>query len=415
MAIEVTIPRLGWTMEEGTFADWLKRDGDWVAKGDPLFVLESDKAAQEIESFDEGILRLLPASPSAGDVVRVGQTIAYLVRRGEAAPFDKSPLEAAQPAATPAESAPATAAAGVGLQRPTAPAGEMNAEPRSTPTISPRALRLALQQGIDWSLLQGTGRTGRIREQDVQAAARGPARSPNVAPQGELPGHTISHTAVRRAIAHHMLLSLQETAPVTLTTKSQAGGLVRLRDELRDEGRVVPTYTDLIVKLTAHALEEHPLLNAQWRDDGLFLPQSINIGIAVDTEVGLMVPVIRDVPTLALDELAVRAKELIELARTRRLATEHMQGGTFTVSNLGTYGIDAFTPIIHLPQCAILGVGRLVHEPVVRGEQICVWPMITLSLTFDHRIVDGATAARFLQRVSELLEEPPRGASRGGR
>jgi pyruvate dehydrogenase E2 component (dihydrolipoamide acetyltransferase) len=167
-----------------------------------------------------------------------------------------------------------------------------------------------------------------------------------------------------------------------------------------------PSYTDLVIKLTSVALQEHPALNARWEDEGIVLCRRIHIGFAVDTETGLVAPVIRDVPALSLQQLAARSRELIERARSRKLTAEEMQGGTFTVTNLGPFGIDAFTPIINHPECAILGVGRIRRQPAVVGEQIVPRDMVTLSLTFDHRIVDGAPAARFLDTLRRCIEDP---------
>ncbi|MGH7222167.1 MAG: 2-oxo acid dehydrogenase subunit E2, partial [Gemmataceae bacterium] len=169
---------------------------------------------------------------------------------------------------------------------------------------------------------------------------------------------------------------------------------------------LVPSYTDVIVKLTAAALRQHPLLQAQWREDGLFVPERLDIAVAVDTEAGLLAPVLRSVDRLTLRQIAARSRELIEQARSYRLSADDMRDATFTVSNLGNFGIDAFTPIIHLPQCAVLGIGNIVREPVVRHNRIVPGNMLTLSLTFDHRVVDGAPAARFFQTLRSYVENP---------
>jgi pyruvate dehydrogenase E2 component (dihydrolipoamide acetyltransferase) len=215
----------------------------------------------------------------------------------------------------------------------------------------------------------------------------------------------VPFAAVRRTIAARMVESQRATAPVTLTTLADATNLVTLREQFKSSG-VVPSYTDHIVKLCAVALQQHPLLAGQWTEEGIRLPDAIHIGIAVDTDDGLRVPVIRDVITLEIRELAKRSRDLIERARSGKLAAAEMQGGCFTVSNLGVYGIDAFTPIINYPECAVLGVGRIVRRPAVIGDAIVPRDQVTLSLTFDHRIVDGAPAARFLQTLSQLIENP---------
>jgi len=210
-------------------------------------------------------------------------------------------------------------------------------------------------------------------------------------------------------IAARMLASLRATAPVTLMTTADATNLVNLRTQLKaaqTPGQALPTYTDLIVKLTGLALRGHPALNARWEEDRVVHAKGIHIGIAVDTEAGLLVPVVCDAADLPLRQLAERTRDLVERARARRLKAEEMQGGTFTVSNLGAYGVDAFTPIINLPECAVLGVGRIHARPAVVGGQVVPRDELTLSLTFDHRIVDGAPAARFLSTVRTYLENP---------
>jgi pyruvate dehydrogenase E2 component (dihydrolipoamide acetyltransferase) len=211
-------------------------------------------------------------------------------------------------------------------------------------------------------------------------------------------------------IADRLLRSVQSTAPVTLTTTVDATNLVNLRGQFKavapTSNLPVPSYTDFFVKLTATALQTHPLLNARWDGETIVMEKGIHIGVAVDTEAGLFVPVIRDVGSLGLRQVAARSLELIERARQRKLQAQEMQGGTFTITNLGTYGIEAFTPIINYPECSILGIGRIRLQPVVYQNQIVPRNRVSLSLTFDHRIVDGAPAARFLQTLSEAIENP---------
>jgi pyruvate dehydrogenase E2 component (dihydrolipoamide acetyltransferase) len=278
---------------------------------------------------------------------------------------------------------------------------------RQKRAVSPRARRVARELGIDCNNLTGSGRNGRIRERDVRAAPL-TLPSPSEGREEQAEGQLIPHTSIRRTIAARMVAGVTQAAPVTLTTRLDATNLVALRQQFKAAaaGEVVPTYTDLIVKLTAAALRSHPLLQAQWRDDGLFVPNRLDIALAVDTEAGLLVPVLRSVDQLTPRQVAVQSRELIELARAGRLMAEQMRDATFTVTNLGAFGIDAFTPIIHLPQCAVLGVGRIVREPAVRGEQIVPCDQLTLSLTFDHRVVDGAPAARFLQTLRGCVENP---------
>jgi len=391
MSVEIRIPRLGWSMEEGTLVEWLKRDGDRINKGDALFVLESDKAAQEIESFDQGVLRIPPDGPSPGDTVKVGQLIAYLVAEGEAAPIGgvSSTVKTASERAVTLSRAPASGAA------------EVTSSDPATIGSSPRARRLARELGVDWTALTGTGRGGRVRERDVRAAAPSSARG---AQPFEIP-----MSSIRRTIAARMVASLRTTAPVTLTTRANATNLVNWRDQLRMTaqpcGDPVPSVTDMVVKLVAQALESHPLLNARREGDKIVALSDIHIGVAVDTDQGLVVPVIRNVADLGVQQVAALSRALIEKARARRLLPEDLQGGTFTVTNLGMFGIDAFTPIINAPETAILGVGAIRREAVVLDDDcIVAQDVLTLSLTFDHQVIDGAQAARFLQSLVESIE-----------
>lgn len=452
MATEIRMPRLGWTMEEGIFGEWLKHDGDTIKAGDFLFTVEGDKATQEIEAFDSGILRLPPNAAKPGDIITVGTILAYTVRPGEAAPF------AGQPVAQPAAQTVAV--------QPVAASQAVTRITNQKIAISPRARRVATELGVDWSGLTGSGSTGRIIERDIRAAAalaatkvvEQPAAAPEekvratpvavrmaqeagidlvelaaqkpgvridradveaaiaaraavpVAPAAPTAVETMPVTNIRRLIAQRMVESAQSTASVTLTTEVDATALVKLREELKTafvpRGYVVPSYNDLFAKLTAVALQEHPLLNARWQGDEIVLNKAVHIGLAVDTPEGLLVPVVRNIHTQTLRGIAEQSKALIEKALARKLSADELQGGTFTITNLGVYNIDAFTPIINPPQCAILGIGRIVKKPAVVGEKIKARNMVALSLTFDHRVVDGAPAARFLDAVRQLVETP---------
>jgi len=436
MAFEITIPRLGWSMEEGTFVRWLKQEGDVVKPGEAVFELEGEKAAQDIEAVDGGILRIPPTAPKPGAVVAVGAVIGYLVEHGEAISFS-IPGQASSP---PTEVVPLVAAAapaaapsvrrmaremGVDLARVvgSGPAGKIMAQdlqipkPASVPppsrtsaVASPRARRVAKELGVDWTRLAGSGRDGRVRESDVRrsAAAGGPAAAAASKWQPVVAGQTIPASRHRRTVAERMLFSQQHTAPVTLTTRVDATNLVSLRQQFKsaDSRGVVPSYSDIIMKLVSMALAQHPLLMAQWAEDHLVVPDAINIGMAVDTDAGLLVPVVRNVPSLSLVELSKQASALIAQARAGQLKSSEIQGGVFTITNLGSYGIDAFTPIINYPETAILGLGRIRRDPVVYENQIVPRDQLSLSLTFDHRIVDGAPAARFLQTVGQAIETP---------
>jgi len=372
-------------MEEGTFSEWLKHDGDSVLAGDLVFALDSDKVSQEVESLDSGVLHIPADAPKQGDKVTVGQLLGYLLAKGESIPLADS-LAAVPPRLAELSSPPVIVP--VSAASPQASA--------DTPISSPRARRVAAELGLDWVGVLGTGRDGRIREVDIRNAAA--AHKP------------MSLSSTRRMIGERMLASQQKTAAVTLHTTADATSLVRLRNELKTETStaegIIPTYSDILVKLVAASLQKHPVLNSRWEGENLRPSSAIHIGIAVDTETGLLAPVIRDVGTLTLLEVALRSRNLIERARSRRLSGDELHGATFTVTSLGTFGIDAFTPIINYPECAILGVGRILRQPVAVDETIALRDIITLSLTFDHRALDGAPAARFLQTLTSLVESP---------
>ncbi len=389
MPHEIVMPRLGWSTEEGTLIEWLKKDGDVVRTGDVVCVIESDKAQVEVESFDAGVLRIPADSPMPGLKVPVGTLLGYVLAPGEALPAARAP-RAASLLATPAAPAPEVGRQAVpGRTEGAAAAGG------GGPSGSPRARRVAAELRVDWTVLRGSGRTGRIVERDVRAA------------EGDRPAD------VRRLVGERMSASARTTAPVTLTTDADATELVRVRAALQAEafaaGTTPPSYTACLVKLTAVALSEHPALNASLDGERLVQHRAIHVGVAVDTPRGLLACVLRDAPGKPLRALAAESAALIAAARAGTLSPDALRGGTFTVSNLGAYEIDVFTPIINLPECAILGVGRIAARAVVVDEAaglIGARKMMALSLTFDHRVVDGAPAARFLQRVKHLVEQP---------
>ncbi len=433
MPFEVLMPRLGWNMEEGSLGEWLKKPGEHVVAGEPLFTVEGDKALQEVEALESGMLYIPPDAPAPGEVVPVGALLAYLL-----APGEEPPRAAA--GSSLAASAPSPEASSEAASQPTRAAGR-------GPAISPRARRVARELDVDWRQLRGSGRRGRIVERDVRQAAARSRPAARISPLAQrmaadlaidaedlaarAPGKRIERADViaaataaaapppavrqplsptRRLIAERMLASAQTTAAVTLTTEADATELVRLRKQLKADGwEPVPSYNDLLIRLVAQALLEHPDLNVRLDGDVIVRPATIDIGLAVDTERGLLAPVLRDVANKTVRQIAHESARLIERARTGQISAAELSGGSFTITNLGMYEIDAFTPIINLPECAILGVGRIVPKQVVvdvEREQVAIRHMVFLSLTFDHRLVDGAPAARFLQRVKTFVERP---------
>ncbi|MGI8855077.1 MAG: dihydrolipoamide acetyltransferase family protein [Thermomicrobiales bacterium] len=416
MAIEVVMPRLGWNMEAGTVVEWLKHDGDRVNAGEYLFLVESDKATTEVESLDSGILRIPENALRIGEELLVGTVLGYLVQEGENAPSGQV-AGSRQPAAN--------GVVGAVLEPPSpqssVPVGIPSPQHSSLPAASPRAIRIAGELGVDWTKLTGTGGGGRIVERDVRAAAEQTVQPALAAPPPAPAAQPAITTAtagapmsqMRRIIGERMAQSAHTAAPVTLTTEADGTALVRLRDDLAGAlmttDTVMPTYNDLFARLVAVALREFPDLNASLVDGAIVRHEAVHIGVAVDTEKGLLVPVIRDAQVRSVQAIAVESARLIGQARTGKAAREDLTGGTFTITNLGMYEIDAFTPIINLPECAILGIGRIVARPVVvdeEAETVAIRKMVALSLTFDHRVVDGAPAARFLRRVKQFVEQP---------
>ena len=404
MAIEIVVPRLGWSMDEGTFVEWLKADGQQVNAGDMLFVLEGEKAAQEVESFDSGILHIPAEAPQAGETVLVSQVLGFLLEADEeppvyipAAPVPKSEIPSES---EPAREAPVSAAASMG-------------KPTSRQIASPRARRKAAELGVTLEGIQGTGKNGRIRERDVVAAADSGVTKPTgsisaaesamVMPSQS--GQLQPLSNVRRITAQRMRASRQQTVPVTLNTKLNAKGLIAYRDSLKGAG-TTPSYNDIIMKLAANLLRECPELNACWTPDGVYIYDDVNIAFAVDSQYGLLAPVLNRVDNLLLDDVAEYTAELIADAREGKLAEDQLKGGTFTVSSLGTLGMDHFTPVINVPQSGILGIGRIVEEPVVEDGKVVAGYTLSLSLTFDHQVLDGAPAARWLQSLAHQLTQP---------
>jgi len=399
MAKEIRLPRLGWSMEEGRFVGWLQPEGSCVRPGEPLFAVESDKATQEVEATDGGLLKVAPGAPGEGDTVQVGHLLGWLLDEGETAPAmaDAGAVASSSSVAQPTPEVAVTAE----CAREGAAQGRSQGASRPA---SPRARRAAREHGVDLATVAPGGSSGRVRERDVLAAAA-------ASQEARRPGRRkVPMPPLRRAIAARLERGRQGVIPVTITRRCDATALRAFREGLKATARaaaVVPTLNDLLLKLTAEALHRHPMLAAVWGDDGLWMPESLDLGIAVDTDAGLWVPVVRDVRGRTLQEVAVVSRRLIESARSGRLDAADMQGGCFTVTNLGGLGVDTFTPVINPPESAILGVGAITRQPVVLEDgSLAARDLLPLSLTFDHRVNDGADAARFLQTLAGLIEDP---------
>ena len=406
MATDVKLPRLGQGMESGTIVKWLKAEGDRVEKGEPLYELDTDKATQEVEAEASGVL-LRIAVPSGE--VPVGQTVATIGEAGESAPAPAEEESPAGPAASAGADAEPEPQPGGEAPQPAevAASGDGSGEPGATRLkASPLARRIARERGIELARVTGTGPDGRIVAEDVERAqAAGPAApaAPAVA-AGEpeaIPLTSIRKTIARRLGAAWEVPVFQLTVSVDMTN---AGALVERSRELDPEVRV--TVTDLIAKVCARALMRHRDVNVSYTDDALLRFPSANIGIAVAAPQGLVVPVIRSVERLSLAEIAAARADVVERARAARLQSGDLELGTFTISNLGMYGVEQFVAVLNPPQAAILAVGATVEQPVVRDGEVVVRPLLTATLTVDHRAVDGGPAADFLRTIKLFLEDP---------
>jgi pyruvate dehydrogenase E2 component (dihydrolipoamide acetyltransferase) len=394
VATEVILPRLGQGMESGTIVRWLKSEGEPVEKGEPLFELDTDKVTQEVEAEAAGVL--LKIAVAEGEVP-VGQTVAFIGSEGEDVPDVAAAAPAGEEPEPPAGPAPEPQ-----------PVEQPSATTNGRVKASPLARRLARERGIDLGTIRGTGPEGRIVAEDVERAEAGgptaPVAAPTHVPTGEV--ERIPLTNIRKTIARR--LTQAWTVPVfhlqASADMSRVQALVaRLRERDPD---VRVTVTDLLTKVCAHALVRHREVNAEWTDEAILLHPSANIGLAVAAPQGLVVPVIRGAERLTVAEIARLRGDLVSRARESKLRAEDLEGGTFTISNLGMYAVERFTAVLNPPQAAIVAVGAIEERVVSVDGEIVVRPMTTLMGTFDHRAVDGAPAAAFLQTLKESLEDP---------
>jgi pyruvate dehydrogenase E2 component (dihydrolipoamide acetyltransferase) len=456
MAYEVILPKLGQTVEESRIVEWIKQEGDAVDRGDVLFTVETDKAVLDVEASRKGYLRKILEPEGAMLPVL---TVVALITRTPDEPLDDTPAAASsspEPATTAAETegapgagAPAAvetaaSAAGTGERlfasprarkvarehnievekvTGTGPNGRiierdvmayMTAQPKATPV----AQHVAANLGVDLGAVSGTGPSGRITKADVMAAAPQTAAPQTAAPQtaaAPVSGEAgvlaeVPVKGIRAVIAQRMHESHMTTAPVTLTMEVDATDFVALRERLKaslaKKLGFNLSYNDLLIKLAAKALRDFPYVNARLEGDVIQHLDAVHVGLAIDTDRGLLVPHVSDADKKGLVEIAQDVRAMVERTRTGRSLPDELSGGTFTITNLGMYDVDGFTPIINFPETAILGVGRIKPVPAVYNGEIAIRQMMWLSLTFDHRLVDGAPAARFMQAIKQMIEEP---------
>jgi pyruvate dehydrogenase E2 component (dihydrolipoamide acetyltransferase) len=397
MPTNVIMPALGVAQEKGTLINWLKSEGQTVSKGEPLMEVETDKATVEVEAVASGILASVTAA--AGDEVPVGQTIALIVAPGETVPEKAT---AASPASAKEISTPASAQV---------KAKPQNETPSPTPRVpgsrllaSPAARRIAREEGIDLETLNGSGPEGSVLAADVRRAKEKQGLQPGAA---QRESRLLPLSPMRRIVGERMTQSKQSAPHFYIGIDIDMTAVVGKRKKWKERGEgALPSINDFILGACARALKEFPTLNARLTQDGIEVLAQINIGMAVALNEGLVVPVIRDADRLSLSELAEQSRQLSEKAQNKKLLPLDSEGGTFTVSNLGMLGVDNFVAIINPPQCAILAVGRVAPRAVADEVGIAVRSMMTATLSADHRIVDGAIAARFLSDIKRRLENP---------
>ncbi len=423
MATKVIMPALGMAQDTGKLVAWLKREDERVEKGEALMEIETDKATVEIEAPASGVLRGIRASE--GQDIPVGSTIAWILEPGEALPAG-APTIAPSPSAQETQTAAVTQAISplarkiaqehhIDLAQIKADGGRIQkkdvmaylesqtADTTQTRLLpaSPKARRLAAERGVDISAVTGSGPASAVLAIDILSAQVTPQAVPVLAP-----GEGLAVSTIWRRMAERVTQSWTSVPHFYLQRDADASRLAAWREHAQKRSQVKLTFTDLLVKLAAAALKEHPRLVAHWENGEILTNNQVNIGLAIAVEDGLVVPVIYTADTLSLSQIAQRRQELLERARAGKLRLEDLQAGTFTISNLGMYGIDVFNAIVNPPQAAILAVGRIADRVVPVNGVPAVRPMMTLSLSCDHRVVDGARGAQFLQELVAYIEEP---------
>jgi len=402
MAISVIMPALEMAQETGKVISWKKKEGEQVKKGETLLEVETDKAVVEIEATGDGILAGVKAQ--AGAVVPVGQNIAWLVQPGEAVPADSGAQVAT--GRTGGSAATAQAASATAASAPAAAPAEIQ--------VSPKARRLAKELGVDLTKVRGSGSGGEILASDIEAAAKGGAAAPAKAPAAAVAipagGKTETPGVIGRLMAERTTQSWTTAPHFFVTREVDASGMVALREKLapaieKSHG-VKFTHTDLMVALVARTLTKHPRINCSWTPEGIRIHGDVNIGIAMAVEEGVVTAVIPKANLTSLGDIAVQRRDLTERARANRLRPADISNATFTISNLGMYQVDSFTAIIVPPQAAILAVGAITDRVVPIDGNIGIRPMVSVTISCDHRVADGARGAAFLNDLASAIRDP---------
>ena len=414
MATEVKLPRLGQGMESGTIVRWLKTEGDAVSKGEPLYELDTDKVTQEVEAESDGVLLKIVVRDGEVDV---GTTVGIIGAQDEdvaALLADAQAGNGGAPAAPPAEeAAPPTATvaqaedSAEGAEAPAAEAPAVARAESERVKASPLARRIARERGVELAQIAGTGPEGRVIAEDVEKAVLRPATAAQAAPASSEP-EVVELTSTRRTIARRLSEAWQ--APVfQLTVTADATELVATRErmiELLREGETKPTVSDVLTRVVASALIRHRAVNAHFVDGRVLRYPVANVGLAVAAPSGLVVPVIRDAERKSVQQIAADRADVVARARDGKLKLADLEDGTFTISNLGMYGIEQFVAVLNPPQVAILAVGSIEDRPAVVDGEVAVIPTMTMTLTCDHRAIDGSEGAEFLRDVKAYVEAP---------
>ena len=421
MSSQVTLPRLGQGMESGTIVKWLKSEGDTVEKGEPLYELDTEKVTQEVEAEVGGVVLKILAGE--GEEIEVGKAVAVIGEEGEdiSAESDDSAEGEAEDPTDVAEEKKEEEGEPAPEREEERERGRESDEPAPQPEVaeqrqdggrvkaSPLARRIARERGIDLDGLRGTGPEGRIVAEDVERAGVAPAEAPGEAPAAApAEVEVVQLTGMRKTIARRMTEAWEAPA-FQITMTADMGAAIHLREALvarTEEGAARPTYSDILTKVCAVALMRHRTVNALFAGDAVELHPTANVGIAVAVPNGLLVPVIRSCEAKTIAQIAGERADLVARTRGGKLQQQDLEGGTFTISNLGMYGVERFVAVLNPPQAGILAVGAIEERAVVRDGTLVARPVMEMTLSVDHRSVDGATASEFLRTVKEFLEEP---------
>jgi pyruvate dehydrogenase E2 component (dihydrolipoyllysine-residue acetyltransferase) len=440
MATKVIMPKLSPTMEEGQIARWLKKEGDKVTMGEPLAEIDTDKATMEMQALTEGVLRKIiigdgQSAPLGQPIAIIGtadEDISSLLSEAPPAPAkqeapapqqpEPAPAAAEQPAQPQARAAAAGTASNANNGSQTAPAPAASAPSSGRLIVSPLAARMAAESGLDLRSVQGSGPGGRIIKKDIEAALSQPKAAPSaqrypraVEPARFQPAEVAAASAyrdepatqIRQTIAKRLVTSLGPVPHFFLTTDIEMDRAAEMRRGINAlDPDLKISINDIIIKVTAAALIQHPEVNASFQEKFIRYYEHADIGVAVAIEDGLITPVVRAADQKSLSQIAVEVRELAERARSKKLKPEEYTGATFSISNLGMFGIDEFTAVINPPEGAILAIGAMTAKPVVRDNEIVIRQIMRVTMSCDHRVVDGATGAKFLQTFKKILENP---------